>query len=407
MRPGGTKTTTLQKQSSFEFQEETEEEKRKRALQRDLSGKGRELLVRSVGGGAAQSLPRSASGRFRDPIVPALPKFVEPTERIPTEFDILDVFGGVLVGDILVRIQSKKFFRKWKTFFFVLSTESFALYPSRQAWELKYQPVQLHVLTEYQTVAPILQQTTGSVGENEFGVYYSRVCEVLTVASTPDEIQARNRAESTYGGGAAMTEDDFKTIVKFGSKNSVAIVYLTNCMKRAIEGKQMNNQDEGLVAQDFNQSQLQATSATFITRKAPEHLVELRPQSLPTNPFASSSSSSSTTSQQQPRQQSIFNTFVATSQQQTYGSQQQYSPYGIGGTSTSLPPPVPNRPYSQQLQQQQPVTSTKTTTTNAVQGTKSTSFDPFGDSDGDLKQSSKQQTYDPWANSGWSPFDTQ
>ena len=76
------------------------------------------------------------------------------------------------VGTILMRISSKKLFRKWKPVFFVLDKRTVKFYDSARQWELKADPREVYEIHPLMQICKPTLKRTYSVMDDGRRVYY-------------------------------------------------------------------------------------------------------------------------------------------------------------------------------------------------------------------------------------------
>lgn len=80
--------------------------------------------------------------------------------------------GHKFVGTILMRVSSKKLFRKWKPVFFVLDKKTVKFYDSARLWELKSEPREIYEIHPLMQICKPTLKRTYSVMDDGRRVYY-------------------------------------------------------------------------------------------------------------------------------------------------------------------------------------------------------------------------------------------
>jgi hypothetical protein len=96
------------------------------------------------------------------------------TGNVPPEMGIQK---GHFVGTILMRISSKKMFRKWKQVFFALDMPRVVIYENRREWEMSAPPKFVIPLHECMWIAKPTLKKTYSLIDDGRRVYYSTLKE--------------------------------------------------------------------------------------------------------------------------------------------------------------------------------------------------------------------------------------
>ena len=96
------------------------------------------------------------------------------TGTIPAD---MSVQKGQFVGQILMRISSKKMFRKWKPVFFALDLPRLTIYENRREWEMGAAPKFVLPLHECMWIAKPTLKKTYSLIDDGRRVYYSTLKE--------------------------------------------------------------------------------------------------------------------------------------------------------------------------------------------------------------------------------------
>jgi len=96
------------------------------------------------------------------------------TGTVPPEMSIQK---GQFVGSILMRISSKKMFRKWKPVFFALDLPRLVIYENRREWEMGSAPKFVLPLHECMWIAKPTLKKTYSLIDDGRRVYYSTLKE--------------------------------------------------------------------------------------------------------------------------------------------------------------------------------------------------------------------------------------
>jgi len=121
------------------------------------------------------------------------------------------VKNGNFVGTILVRISSKKMFRKWKSLFFAIDMPRLSLYENRREWEMSSSPKLVFSLHECMWIAKPTLKKTYSLIDDGRRVYFSTLKE-----NAPSVIRAAAMAgmEKPASFSPAL---EARVVAKFGS----------------------------------------------------------------------------------------------------------------------------------------------------------------------------------------------
>lgn len=204
-------------------------------VEKRLSDLGKDLFRKAANEGDSSSAAATASSSLGADKEGPLPFFLDPTAPVPPLFKVLKN-KGFLTGEILLRVTSKMVFRKWKAVFFVLSPKSLEFFASQMAWELNHDPIKVYELHPALTLTTLFKQTSGSLADTDVGVYSVRLVEMLGIEDSQATSGMSIQSDSEFGvPGSRLNPDEFKSVVKFGSKSSGDVTFLSNAIKCVIQ----------------------------------------------------------------------------------------------------------------------------------------------------------------------------
>eukprot|EP00510_Aplanochytrium_minuta_P009159 CAMPEP_0184061664 /NCGR_PEP_ID=MMETSP0956-20121227/11654_1 /TAXON_ID=627963 /ORGANISM="Aplanochytrium sp, Strain PBS07" /LENGTH=250 /DNA_ID=CAMNT_0026358217 /DNA_START=98 /DNA_END=847 /DNA_ORIENTATION=- len=137
-----------------------------------------------------------------------------------SDSDQLYMIDGKFMGHIMVRVSSKKVFRKWKIMFFVLDTSNICFYESSRQWEASAPPRLQFGMHSLMFICKPTLKNTYSVMDNGKRVYYSVFRENVVGPGSRRSFQMQQAIATASKFSPAL---ESRRICKFGAHRNEVI----------------------------------------------------------------------------------------------------------------------------------------------------------------------------------------
>mmetsp|Transcript_727 Transcript_727/g.896 ORF Transcript_727/g.896 Transcript_727/m.896 type:complete len:492 (+) Transcript_727:325-1800(+) len=152
-------------------------------------------------------------------------------KELPSQLYMID---GKFMGHIMVRVSSKKVFRKWKIMFFVLDTSNICFYESSRQWEASAPPRLQFGMHSLMFICKPTLKNTYSVMDNGKRVYYSVFRENVVGPGSRRSFQMQQAIATASKFSPAL---ESRRICKFGAHRNEVITAFAYAIHGVIASK--------------------------------------------------------------------------------------------------------------------------------------------------------------------------